>query len=358
MAEKFGRKKARLVLEDGSVFSGYSFGYEDSVPGEVVFNTGMTGYPDTLTDPSYAGQILVLTYPLVGNYGVPPNKRQKNLSATFESHKIHLKGLVVMDYSEQYSHWQASKSLSEWLIREKVPALGGIDTRRLTRQLREKGAMLGKIEFEENKVSFFNPNLLNLVAETSIPKPIFYENGTKTVALIDCGAKHNIIHQLLARGVSVLRVPWDYDLSNSKFDGLMISNGPGDPRTCQRTVQTIRNVMNRDIPIFGICMGHQLLSLAAGATTYKLKYGHRGQNQPVKDVKSGKCLITSQNHGYAVDHLTLPQEWEPWFTNLNDGTNEGIRHRSKPFCSVQFHPEAAPGPVDAEYLFDEFVAML
>ncbi len=348
----------RLVLEDGTVYEGSSFGAATSTAGEVVFNTGMAGYPDTLTDPSYRGQILTLTYPLIGNYGVPANRKSGNLNLNFESNRVQVQALIVADYSQAYSHWNAAKSLAKWLKSEGVPALTGIDTRALTQKLREKGTMLGKIEFGDTSISFFNPNLLNLVAEASISAPEWYGDGEKRVALIDCGAKHNILHNLLKRGLQVLRVPWDYDLSNEQFDGLMISNGPGDPKTCRKTVANIRAVLAREIPTFGICMGHQLLSLAAGAATYKLKYGHRSQNQPVMDVQSGRCLITSQNHGYAVDEQNLPGDWEPWFINLNDDTNEGIRHKRKPFRSVQFHPEAAPGPVDAEYLFDEFVAMV
>ena len=352
------RIAGRLVLEDGTVFDGWAFGHPASIAGEVVFNTGMAGYPDTLTDPSYRGQILTLTYPLIGNYGVPSSRKTGNLNLNFESNRIQVQALVVSDYSLEYSHWNAARSLSDWLKSEKIPAITGIDTRSLTQILREKGAMLGKIEFGDETISFYNPNLLNLVAETSIDKPVVYGEAAKRVVLIDCGAKHNILHNLLSRDVQVLRVPWDYDLSGENFDGLMISNGPGDPKTCRATVETIRGVMARDIPVFGICMGHQLLSLAAGANTYKLKYGHRSQNQPVIDVKSGRCLITSQNHGFAVDDQNLPDEWETWFVNLNDNTNEGISHKSKPFRSVQFHPEAAPGPVDADYLFDDFIRIV
>ncbi len=350
--------RGRLVLEDGTVYEGYAFGALKSTAGEVVFNTGMVGYPDTLTDPSYRGQILTFTYPLIGNYGVPSNRKSGNLSVHFESNRIQVQAMVVSDYSPAFSHWNAAKSLGEWLRSEDIPGLTGIDTRALTQKLRDKGTMLGKIEFGHEHVSFFNPNLINLVAETSIDKPVLYGEGEKRVVLIDCGAKHNILHNLLRRDLQVLRVPWDYDLSGENFDGLMISNGPGDPRTCRQTVETIRGVLGREIPTFGICMGHQLLSLAAGATTYKLKYGHRSQNQPVMDIQSGRCLITSQNHGYAVDDHNLPHDWETWFINLNDDTNEGIRHKTKPFRSVQFHPEASPGPVDAEYLFDEFVTMV
>jgi len=352
------RIPGRLVLEDGTVYEGVSFGAQKSVAGEVVFNTGMAGYPDTLTDPSYLGQILTLTYPLIGNYGVPSNRKSGNLNLHFESNRIQIQALIVADYSQAFSHWNAAKSLAKWLEDEGIPALSGIDTRALTQKLREKGTMLGKIEFGDTSISFFNPNLLNLVAEASIAAPELYGDGEKRVALIDCGAKHNILHNLLKRGLQVLRVPWDFDLSNEKIDGLMISNGPGDPKTCRKTVANIRAVLARGIPTFGICMGHQLLSLAAGAATYKLKYGHRSQNQPVMDVQSGRCFITSQNHGYAVDDQNLPTDWELWFINLNDDTNEGIRHKRKPFRSVQFHPEAAPGPVDAEYLFDEFTAMV
>ena len=339
----------KLILEDGSVYEGFSFGHDESIAGEVVFNTGMAGYPDSLTDPSYYGQILVFTYPLIGNYGIPAGRMNGDLNLDYESNDIQASGLIVCDYSRDNSHWNSDKSLSGWLKEYDVPALTGIDTRNLTKKLRDKGTMLGKIEFPKQRVNFYDPNVHNLVEKVSIDAPVEYGDGEKRVVLIDCGAKHNIMHHLIKRGLRVLRVPWDYDISEEAFDGLMVSNGPGDPKMCRKAIYQIRETMNKKIPVFGICMGHQLLSLAAGANTYKLKYGHRSQNQPVIEVGTNRCLVTSQNHGFAVDNNTLPADWEPWFINLNDNTNEGIRHKSGLFRSVQFHPEAAPGPVAVSY---------
>ncbi len=350
--------KGRLILQDGAIFNGYSFGFARSNAGEVVFNTGMTGYPETLTDPSYKGQILTLTYPLIGNYGVPVENEKSDLSKYFESEKIQITGLLVSDYSQEYSHWNSGQSLSEWLYKYDIPALYGIDTRTLTKKLREKGTMLGKIEFDNDNLDFYDPNLDNLVEKVSISKPIKYGKGKTRIILLDCGCKTSIIHDLVARHVQVIRVPWNYDLSEIDFDGLLVSNGPGDPKICRQTIFQIRHTIMRDIPVFGICLGHQLMGLAIGANTYKLKYGHRSQNQPVIEVGTNRCLITSQNHGFAVDNTTLPNDWEPWFLNLNDQTNEGIKHISGRFRSVQFHPEASPGPVDSEYLFDEFFKLV
>lgn len=353
------KKKASLILDDGTVFTGTSFGYEKSVAGEVVFNTAMTGYPESLTDPSYAGQILAVTYPLVGNYGVPPHRNCDGLSSFWESERIQASGLVVSDYSDGFSHWNAVESLSGWLDREQIAGITGVDTRELTKLLREKGSMKGKIVIEgEKDIPFTDPNRENLVAKVSCREIIRYGSGSKEVVLVDCGVKHNIIRCLLKRGVTIVRVPWDYDFNGLSYDGLFISNGPGNPDLCDKTVGHIRESMAKEKPVFGICMGNQLLARAGGAKTYKLKYGHRSHNQPVRMVGTNRCFITSQNHGYAVDDRTLGEEWEPWFVNMNDGTNEGIRHKTKPFFSVQFHPEAASGPTDTEFLFDEFVKML
>lgn len=352
-------KKASLILDDGTVFVGKSFGYEKPVAGEVVFNTAMMGYPESLTDPSYSGQILVTTYPLIGNYGVPRQEEENGLSRFYESEKIHVEALVVSDYSFEYSHWNADKSLADWLKEEKVAGIYGIDTRELTKRLREHGSMKGKIVIEGgDDIEFVDPNLSNLVAKVSCKEVIRYGNGEKKVVLVDCGVKHNIIRCLLKRNVTVIRVPWDYDFNTLDYDGLFISNGPGDPDMCGITVEHIRQAMNGTKPIFGICMGNQLLSKAGGARTYKLKYGHRSHNQPVRQVGTDRCFITSQNHGFAVDNSTLGADWEPLFINMNDGTNEGIRHKSKPYFSAQFHPEAASGPTDTEFLFDEFVKLL
>lgn len=354
-------KPARLVLENGVVFHGKSFGSEKSSSGEVVFNTAMVGYPESLTDPSYEGQILTITYPIIGNYGVPPNSMTQGVSDFFESERIHVNGLVVMDYSHDYSHWNAKKSLSDWLIEEGIPAIYGIDTRELTKLLRENGSMLGKIIIDnddENDVAFYNPSEENLVAKVSCKEVIEYKNGEKKVVLVDCGVKHNIIRHLLRKNIHLIRVPWDYNFNSIEYDGLFISNGAGDPAFCKKTVDNICLAMNKNKPIFGICMGNQLLAMAASAKTYKLKYGHRSHNQPVRRVGGETCYITSQNHGYAVDASFLNNEWEPYFENMNDGTNEGIRHKTKPFSSVQFHPEAASGPTDTEFLFQDFIDML
>jgi carbamoyl-phosphate synthase small subunit len=345
----------KLVLEDGTEFEGKSFGYKRSVAGEVVFYTGMTGYPESLTDPSYAGQILVPTFPMIGNYGVPDDSYQDGLPRFFESEKIQASGIVVCDYSHEYSHWNAQRSLSGWLVSSGVPGIYGIDTRALTRILRVKGSMLGKIEFSDEPVSFYDPNQENLVARVSCTGKTVYGNGKYRILLIDCGVKAHIIRCLVQRDATVIRVPWDYDFSGEEYDGLFISNGPGDPAMCGITVGHIRNVLDQDKPIMGICLGNQLLARAAGASTYKLKFGHRGHNQPVLLSGTDRCFITSQNHGYAVSQDSLPEGWEPFFVNVNDGTNEGIRHSTKPFFSSQFHPEASSGPVDTEFLFDEFM---
>ncbi len=348
-------KQAKITLEDGTVFRGKSFGSEKPIAGEVVFYTAMTGYPESLTDPSYTGQILVSTYPMIGNYGVPHRNIENGIHKFYESHKLHISGLIIADYSFEFSHWNAEKSLSDWLKEYEVPGIFDIDTRALTKILREKGSMLGKIEFDDGEIDFYDPNKKNLVAHVSCTKKEVYENGDIRIILIDCGVKNNIIRCLFKRGATVIRVPWNYDFSQEDFDGVFISNGPGDPAMCSETVENIREVMNTNKPIMGICLGNQLLARAAGADTYKLKYGHRSHNQPVLLQNTNRCYITSQNHGYAVATETLPKDWEPLFTNVNDNTNEGIRHKTKPFFSTQFHPEASSGPTDTEFLFDEFI---
>jgi len=350
--------KSRLTLEDGSVFEGRSFGFPQSVSGEVVFNTGMVGYPETLTDPSYKGQILVTTYPLIGNYGVSSDHPVDEIGSPFESDKLQISGLVVSEVSADHNHWNATRSLPQWLVEQGVPALWGIDTRSLTKRLREKGSMLGKILMDENDVELYDPNRDNLIAQVSLNRPVVYAGGKHRIVVIDGGCKNSIIRSLLAREVTVIRVPWDYDFLAEKFDAVLVSNGPGDPKACEKMVAQVRRAMERDHPIFGVCLGHQILALAAGGNTYKLKYGHRSQNQPCKEVGTNRCYITSRNHGYAVDTETLPAGWEPWFTNANDGTNEGLRRRTRPFMSVQFHPEAPTGPLDTNFLFDEFLSMI
>ena len=356
--ETIRSKAGELVLEDGSRFPGYFFGSQRSVSGEVVFNTGMVGYPETLSDPSYTGQILTFTYPLVGNYGIPQSRMVGGLSEVFESDKVQAKGLVISDYSHAYSHWTAANSLDQWLNEHNVVGLYGVDTRRLTKKLRQHGSMLGKIAGSSNDVDFYDPNRENLVQYVSVTQPELYNAGKKKIVLIDCGCKLNILRSLAGRDMTVYRVPWSYDFLQEDYDGVVISNGPGDPKMCPETVALVKKLLKGNRPILGICLGHQILSLAAGADTYKLKFGHHSQNQPCIEVGTDRCYITSQNHGYAVKPQALPEDWLPWFTNANDGTNEGIKHRQKPFMSVQFHPEAAPGPTDTSYLFDRFLELV
>jgi len=346
---------ARLILEDGTEFTGKSFAARRSVSGEVVFNTAMTGYTESFTDPSYKGQILVMTYPLIGNYGIPGNETEENLYKFYESYTIHISGLIVSDYSFEYSHWNAKMSLAEWLKQHNIPALYGIDTRALTKRLREKGTMLGKIVFDDEDVPFFDPSKENLVAQVSTREKKIYGKGKYKILLVDCGTKYNIIRCLLKRNCTVIVVPWDYDFLQEEYDGLFISNGPGDPKMCTATISNLSKALEQDIPVYGICLGNQLLALAAGADTYKLRYGHRSHNQPVIKKGTHTSFITSQNHGYAIHNDSLPAGWEPLFINLNDQTNEGIRHLRKPIFSSQFHPEASSGPVDTEFLFDEFL---
>lgn len=348
---------AQLVLEDGTTIAGRLFGCPKSKAGETVFNTGMVGYPEALTDPSYSGQILVLTYPLIGNYGVPA-RNAESAGTPFESGRIQAAGLIVSELTPGYSHRTACSSLSQWLRDEGIPCLTGIDTRALTKHLRERGSMLGKILVGGEDVAFNDPNQINMVAAVSVGERVVYPGGKRSVVVVDCGCKSSIIENLRARGLTVIRVPWDYDFLAEDFDAVLVSNGPGDPKACDTTVRNIERAMRLSRPIMGICLGHQLLALAAGATTYKLKFGHRGHNQPCLEEGTARCFITSQNHGFAVDAASLPEGWEPWFTNANDGSNEGIRHRTRPFLSVQFHPEGAPGPVDSEHLFDLFVSMV
>jgi carbamoyl-phosphate synthase small subunit len=353
------KKKMKLILENGREFQGYSFGAERPVSGEVVFNTAMAGYPESITDPSYEGQILVLTYPLIGNYGVPESLREDDLLKHFESEHIHIKGLIISDYSFRYSHWSAKISLSQWLKANDVPGIYGVDTRALTKILREKGSMLGKMAGENLKdIDYYDPNQENLVAKVSTKSKMVYGKGKYKILLIDCGVKYNIIRCLLKRNTTILRVPWNHNILIEDYDGLFISNGPGDPKQCQLVIQNIAKCFENSKPIFGICLGNQLMGLASGANTYKLKYGHRSHNQPVLQRGTNRAFITSQNHGYAIDNDSLQSNWEPLFYNLNDGTNEGLKHKTKPFFSSQFHPEASSGPTDTEFLFDDFLEMI
>lgn len=338
-----------LLLEDGTEFEGISFGYEGESSGEVVFCTGMVGYPEALTDVSYTGQILAMTYPIIGNYGVPDH-------SLWESDKISVAGLIVSNYIDTPSHTQSTMNLGTWLQREKVPALEIKDTRLLTQHIRSHGTLLGKIVFDRD-IPFYDPDSDNLVAQVSTRQVIQEGSGAITIALIDCGAKRNIARCLLSHNVRVITVPWDWDLFSEAngfaFDGIVVSNGPGNPKMAGKTIQTLRTALERKIPTLGICLGHQLLALAAGGDTYKLKFGHRSQNQPCLLQGTKRCYITTQNHGWAVG--TLPSEFMPWFVNANDGSNEGMQHRQLPFLSVQFHPEAAPGPMDTGWIFDYFL---
>lgn len=356
-------RNVTLVLQDGTKFHGKSFGYDAPVAGEVVFNTAMMGYPESLTDPSYAGQLVTLTFPLVGNYGVPPfTYGPEGLPTFMESDHIHASAIIVSDYSEQYSHWNANESLAEWLKREHVPGITGIDTRELTKVLREHGVMMGQIIFDDEPENIPQAQYegVNFVDRVSCKEIIRYNEGAgKRVVLVDCGVKANIIRNLIERGLEVVRVPWNYDYTEMEFDGLFLGNGPGDPDLCQDAVNILRQQMSKSRkPICGICMGNQLMAKAGGANIYKLKYGHRSHNQPVRMVGTDKCYITSQNHGYAVDASTLDKDWSELFVNMNDGSNEGVRHNTNPWFTSQFHPEACSGPVDTLFMFDLFVEKL
>lgn len=360
-------RSVRLVLEDGTELQGQAFGALKPVGGEVVFNTGMAGYVETLTDPSYRGQILVLTYPLIGNYGVPAPRESHSLEPPYESDQIQVQGLIVQHYVDHYSHRAATRSLNDWLTAENIPAVSGIDTRTLTRRLREHGTMKGwlfpaSIELETARQTADIIDMQDDVFRLVAPRqPIHYQGGNLTVLVVDVGVKDNIVRSLLKRGASVIRVPWYAELSDftGTVDGIVIGNGPGDPKDLEPLIEQIRRLLARfNKPIFGICLGNQLLALAAGGDTYKLPYGHRSVNQPVQDLLTRRCYVTSQNHGYAVRDESLPADWEPWFVNINDGTNEGIRSRIRPFFSIQFHPEASPGPQDTGFLFDDFLRLV
>lgn len=358
-------KKAKLILKDGTEFEGKSFGAETSAAGEVVFNTSMVGYPESLSDPSYTGQILTFTYPLIGNYGIGEARKDENgIEKNFESGKIHAKGIIVNEYSENFNHWNSKKSLGDWLKSENIPGITGIDTRLLTQKIRQHGTILGKIVIEESEdIDFYNPDIDNLVAQVSIKKPKTYNSKkkeAKTIICIDCGMKNNILRSLLARGLNIIRVPWNYDFIEAKleFDGIFISNGPGDPAQLIELHEIIKKAFKLKKPIFGICLGVQIMAIASGAKTYKLKFGHRAQNQPCIDTESGHCYITSQNHGFAIDEKTLKKDWKVWLKNANDETVEGIKHKTLPYFACQFHPEANPGPTDTLHFFDEFAKML
>jgi carbamoyl-phosphate synthase small subunit len=341
----------RLILKDGTTIVGTSFGYEQSKSGELVFSTGMVGYPESLTDPSYEGQILVATYPIIGSYGVPDKKY-------WESGRIHVSGLIVSQYIDIPSHFQSKLSLGDWLKNEQVPGLVVPDTRFLAKKLRDEGAQLAKIIFKRN-IDFYDPNKVNLVDSVSIKKIIVEEPDLPgkniTIVLIDCGLKNNIKRCLLKRGVRLITVPWDFDIFTlrEKIDGVVVSNGPGDPKMADVSIRTVKKILEKKIPLLGICLGNQILALAAGGDTYKMKFGHRSQNQPCVMAGTNRCYLTTQNHGFAIGNI--PEGFSPWFINANDNTNEGIIHKKYPFMSVQFHPEASPGPVDTEWIFDYFL---
>ena len=367
-------KKAVLLLEDGTFFLGHGFGAAGKKTGEVVFSTSMVGYPEALTDPSYKGQILNLTYPLVGNYGVPPYDLNFGLPLYFESDRIQVQGLAIHELCQDPYHWASTRTLDKWLLDEGIPGISGIDTRRLTKKLRVHGVMLGILQvceageepnldnlLKETK-SIPDPNLTDLVKEVTVKEPIHYKvDGKKTVVLIDCGVKFSIMRNLLKRGINVVRVPYDFsakEVMECHPDGVFLSNGPGDPKKCVKTIESVRELVEK-IPLMGICLGAQILTLAVGGDTYKLKYGHRSQNQPALDLTTNRCYITTQNHGYAIDtecFCRIPLE--PWFINPNDKTIEGVKHKTKPVFAVQWHPEASPGPYDTEFLFDTFAKMM
>jgi carbamoyl-phosphate synthase small subunit len=363
--------KAVLVLEDGSTFLGYGFGAAKKVTGEIVFSTSMVGYPESLTDPSYKGQILTFTYPLVGNYGVPPYDKEKDVLKYFESDDIKVTGFAIHELCKNPYHWASTLTLDEWLKDEDIPGIYGIDTRKLTKKLRVKGVMLGILdvceEDEEPDLEKLlkevemvqDPNFTDLVKLVTVKEPISYSSGgDKLAVLIDCGVKYGILRNLLKRGFDVMRVPYDFsaeEILEYKPDGIIISNGPGDPKQCTKTIEAVRQLVAEDTPIMGICLGTQLLALALGGDTYKLKYGHRSQNQPALDLETGRCYITTQNHGYTAKRNSLKDTGlVEWFMNVNDKTVEGIKHKTKPAFALQWHPEASPGPYDTEFLFDRF----
>jgi len=366
--------KAGLLLEDGTFLVGKGFGAVGKISGEVVFSTSMIGYPEALTDPSYKGQVLTLTYPLVGNYGVPPYDLDFSVPLYFESDRIQVQGLVIHELCHNPYHWASTRTLNKWLSDESIPGIYGVDTRHLTKKLRAHGVMLGILQvcdagedpdldklLKEAK-SISDPNLTDLARKVSVKEPIHYKvEGKHSVVLIDCGVKYSIIRNLLKRGISVVRVPYDFsakEVMEYKPSGVFLSNGPGDPKNCVKTIGTVRELVEK-VPLMGICLGAQILALSLGGDTYKLKYGHRSQNQPALDLQTNRCYITTQNHGYAIANESIKKTpLEAWFVNPNDKTVEGVKHKSKPVFAVQWHPEASPGPYDTGFLFDTFAKML
>ncbi|PID70012.1 carbamoyl phosphate synthase small subunit [bacterium DOLZORAL124_38_8] len=352
-----------LHLANGKTFTGTSFGADKPALGEVVFTTGMTGYLEVLTDPSYYGQIVVFTFPLIGNYGVQALKEfTEAVDEVYESKKIWVKGVILSEESEEFSHYLATSSFAEWLKKNDIPALSGVDTRALTKELRETGTIFGNIgatpaeKFDDGLNGRYVPEVSP--TEVTVIEP--QGNTKKTVAFVDCGAKNGILRNFLERGVKIIRFPFNVSPFDSEyeFDGVFFSNGPGDPAVMTETIDIAKQALAQDKPVFGICLGNQILGLADGGQTKKMKYGHRGVNQPVQDVDTKHCIITTQNHGYVIDEDNFPPNFKPKFTNVNDGTNEGIQHKTKPIFAAQFHPEACAGPEDAQYLFDEFINTL
>lgn len=341
----FEPKDGHLYLADGTSYVGQIPSGQSIGKGEVVFNTGMTGYIESLTDPSYTDQILVFTYPLIGNYGVDLKKS--------ESGHIQVAGVVVSELTEHWSHAGSDRSLLEWLRSENVPIITDVDTRALTKHLRVNGTMAGAIADEP--VHEFK--MQERIVSIDSPK-IYNKQHAKKVILVDCGSKENIVRSLCALPVQVKRVPYDYDYTNEQYDGVLLSNGPGNPENYQETIAIAKKAMKTGKPIFGICLGNQIMGLAAGASTYKLVFGHRGHNQPCIQTSNEHAYITSQNHGYAIDEKSLPIGWKTSFRNLNDGSVEGIEHKTKPFFAVQFHPEACAGPTDTAWLFERFYKCL
>ncbi|HEY4699569.1 MAG TPA: glutamine-hydrolyzing carbamoyl-phosphate synthase small subunit [Nitrososphaerales archaeon] len=368
------RLKANLALDDGTIFRGFGLGFPSRKVGEVVFNTGMVGYTESLTDPSYCGQILCFTYPLIGNYGVPNPSLKDNygLPIGFESDNLQISGVIMHELCNTPEHWASIMSLDEWLKNGEVPGICGIDTRELTKKIRTHGVMMGVLDVSEEMLT--DNELLNLIKKSqnyeeinfienvSVKEPILYGNGENVVVLIDCGVKINIIRELLRRDCKVIRVPYNMsskDILKYNPKGVIVSNGPGNPKLCTRTVKTVQELFETNVPMLGICLGTQIIALALGGNTFKLKYGHRGQNKPCLDMLSGKGYVTSQNHGYSVDIDSLDNTGlRPWFINADDKTCEGLIHENGKCISVQFHPEASPGPYDTEYVFDEFIRIM